>query len=605
MKKPLISYALISLSISIIGINACSTASDNLLNLKTPETQPNSKLQANNTNSSNTDNTSNTNVIPGSDTKTVQPSEGVTMVSEEEFNRLKADNNFTVLDEKTLAATQTDEKKSLAEAKTIVDQFLKDNPDRFSFVYGEPSANDSNIKLLDDGNFELKIKNSLGAEQTIITLGQDWKLQTLASAIRNFPTYENQLEIYKKLYDAISPEFKDTVPGSLNTKATTGVNSDFQTAPGTGNSTTDDSSIISDTPVKTDIFPNPSDVTKMKVDEIAQLNIKIVDNWKKFIIIRFPSDKPIGYVSDPSLEVGAGTGNDRTNSFPACTTHKAGGVFTNYNWSNKYYATSVKNQGARGTCVSFGIASAEEMKVAKLNNKWINLSEQDYYYKNKAVWWPSNYGDGLNTFSTWQKLDLINYHMPYENDWDYNPSYSRISNNTTHTYTNSCSGYSEECSDTNHQGKLLCVNLPLIGNICGSYSGANTSNPYNLPGIIQELWNPGNTGLSVALTAINLALGNPVVISLNVTPSFDSPDANGFVRYTGSGESSRGGHALHVTGFIENDALASVLPSAPAGAGGGYFIVKNSWGVCFGDAGYIYLPFEWVKKYTYSMLVRN
>ena len=50
------------------------------------------------------------------------------------------------------------------------------------------------------------------------------------------------------------------------------------------------------------------------------------------------------------------------------------------------------------------------------------------------------------------------YAMPYENQWDYNPSWSRLGDadgcDKTKTckrqYTHSCDGYSETCTDTNH-----------------------------------------------------------------------------------------------------------------------------------------------------------
>jgi C1A family cysteine protease len=103
-----------------------------------------------------------------------------------------------------------------------------------------------------------------------------------------------------------------------------------------------------------------------------------------------------------------------------------------------------------------------------------------------------------------------------------------------------------------------------------------------------------------------------------VTPSFDNNDPNGYLRYIGphcpvvlqngewvcqsasNCECDRGGHAVLVTGIIDN----SLLPAgAPLGQGGGYLIVKNSWGACFADAGYIYIPYQWIKDMVYSATV--
>src|SRR5262249_34813586 len=50
-------------------------------------------------------------------------------------------------------------------------------------------------------------------------------------------------------------------------------------------------------------------------------------------------------------------------------------------------------------------------------------------------------------------------------------------------------------------------------------------------------------------------------------------------------------------GLLANDVLPD---TAPQGAGGGYVIVKNSWGCFAGDGGYYYLPFDWVKAFVRS-----
>jgi len=57
-----------------------------------------------------------------------------------------------------------------------------------------------------------------------------------------------------------------------------------------------------------------------------------------------------------------------------------------------------------------------------------------------------------------------------------------------------------------------------------------------------------------------------------------------------------------VVGYVSNTTLAQRLPSAPQGAGGGYFI-KNSWGCTAGDSGLYYVPVEYVKKYFTDLLV--
>lgn len=73
-----------------------------------------------------------------------------------------------------------------------------------------------------------------------------------------------------------------------------------------------------------------------------------------------------------------------------------------------------------------------------------------------------------------------------------------------------------------------------------------------------------------------LAQKFPVYIAMQV-PS-DMASCRSTIRYTTS--LVDGGHALSVVGYQMNDSVQ----------GGGYFIIKNSWGTDCGDEGYQYLP---------------
>jgi hypothetical protein len=43
--------------------------------------------------------------------------------------------------------------------------------------------------------------------------------------------------------------------------------------------------------------------------------------------------------------------------------------------------------------------------------------------------------------------------------------------------------------------------------------------------------------------------------------------------------------------------------SATPGSGGGYFIIKNSWGAAYGDAGYLYMPVDYLKANATQVIV--
>jgi hypothetical protein len=511
------------------------------------------------------------------------------LITPEEYNRYKANNQIISIDVNSEAAAKESESVREAADEATVAEFVKNNPDRANLL-ADPSPADPAIRPTEDGNYILKIKNSLGEQNEVMTLGKNFRNQVIASALNRFPAMENQLLIYKELYNSFSAENKTADSGRIQIAAVS--SQEMAIAPASAR-------------VAEPQFPTPEQAAKMPADELLKYNEVLIKRLYDRLPINYINPNiPAGYVFNPDKEEGSGAAStifgDRTGYSATCGTPKAGGLYKNFDWKAKYFATSVKNQGNRGTCVAFAITSAHEMKISETYSKWTNLSEQDMYFKNKAVWWPSSYGDGLNTGASWSKADTTAYHPPFEKEWLYNPSYSRT--DTGHSYSNSCVSYPQNCSDTNHQGKYFSVYLPFIGHISGYLSMGPGTDTYNVTGSVAELWNHSNIDLSMLCTFINLYLGRPVVLSAAVTPSFDGVDANGFVHYAGAYESNRGGHALHVTGYIDNSQISTKLPRAPLGAGGGYFIIKNSWGVCNGDAGYYYIPYQWIRNYTYSML---
>lgn len=81
-----------------------------------------------------------------------------------------------------------------------------------------------------------------------------------------------------------------------------------------------------------------------------------------------------------------------------------------------------------------------------------------------------------------------------------------------------------------------------------------------------------------------LAGGSGFVIGFDVYDSFENIGSDGKMPMPKAGEELLGGHAVFVCGY-------KVDTTWP---GGGYLIVKNSWGTAWGDAGFFYMPFAYV-----------
>jgi C1A family cysteine protease len=76
-----------------------------------------------------------------------------------------------------------------------------------------------------------------------------------------------------------------------------------------------------------------------------------------------------------------------------------------------------------------------------------------------------------------------------------------------------------------------------------------------------------------------LAQGFPFVFGFSVYESFKSIDKNGIMPMPTFSEQRLGGHAVMAVGY--NDEKQ-------------YFIVRNSWGINWGDNGYFYMPYTYI-----------
>jgi hypothetical protein len=341
-------------------------------------------------------------------------------------------------------------------------------------------------------------------------------------------------------------------------------------------------------------FPTPASLVDANLATINNALQLIGRNWAS-IVNQIAPKLPIQLMGCDA-EIGASPRSanygDRTGSPPSCGPI-AGGLYSKINFTNKTYPTCVKDQGGRGTCHSFANTSAVEEAISLNHGIKVNLSEQDLMEHYRFVWNRAVYND---LGDPWEEINGAlgsNYFFPYENHWDYNPAYGRDTSTTP--FTHSCDNVAgEPCSDTSPQPPAACGEF--LGSLWCMLYEAGIHGSSHQPTTVGYFWNSADTELSVEYMILQLAFNNAVVVALTVSPAFEAP-SSGFVTYDPAdlAKTPLGGHVVHIVSFVSNQDLQTVMPNAPPGSGGGYFVVKNSWGSCFSDGGYIYLPWDYMK----------
>jgi hypothetical protein len=499
--------------------------------------------------------------------------DGAILVSMEEYEALKQRPDFRSLGAAQRAADAADEAAREAADEQTTSEFLLQNPGTSPQVLGGVDPADGSVGSGDNGNYFHTLTDRTGAPINVETLGPRARRRFVAENIRRFPALDNQQRLYDDYYNGLAA-IDPALPGSL---------------------------------------PTPADARQLSPKALRDLNDSTALQFGQFLPLVPPPGglPPPGHPASCTGEEGVGDDTDRSGG-TTCATHGPLSAWQNTTWGLKFYATCVRDQGRRGTCWGFSTNAAVELWVAKKYARWINLSEQHLVYMTKHIWYPSFYGD--NGGPPFEKILDTGYTHPFEFQWDYNQSRSRTANDTTMTYRNTCLGYGGAeaafCSDTNHQGQLVCFDF-LGFRFCGAVGPSITTTSGFHHTFANYFWYPSDPSGSFATMVWGLAIfQKPILIAFGVTPSFDVPDANGYVTYRGPHcavamngtctpspgcECDRGGHIVLATGLVDNSQLP---PGAPPGAGGGYVVVKNSWGNCYGDAGYVYLPYDWVKAYV-------
>ncbi len=497
-----------------------------------------------------------------------------TVVDNTEFKRLAGDEGF-VLD--SIKAREDQKQQAQAQFKadeTALKALAAQNP-VFQRALNPP---DPSVEVLGNGNYAITIQGKSGPFE-VETQGPRNTYRELLKSRAQFQNTGNQLKVYSYGFNDLPENLRTglATPESLsNATLETILNARLELG----------KRLAANPDALEDAIPVSTKTRSLR----SEVN---------------PDAKPSLYPANPSVEQGDGKGIDHEGNC-AFDSHDTNGLYQNFWWKQKFYHTSVKAQGKRGTCPSFALTAALEGRIAIEKSRWVNLSEQFLWAKIAGQWQPREYGDGADSTGMAEEFYDSSFALPMEEVWNYNKSRSRIDHKDDEYYSSSCQDYVEFCSNASHQRKVVCTT-----NGSQSYCG------YSMPPATGErfkqtesenIYDWSSWSLPVDEMRSLLRNGHPMIASFEVNTGFDNPNSAGFIT-TLSDADSRGGHVVQVVGFISAGRVAS-HPDLPqsvkqhaASSGGGYFILKNSWGFCYGDAGYVYVPVTWAEEYFHNVNV--
>lgn len=123
----------------------------------------------------------------------------------------------------------------------------------------------------------------------------------------------------------------------------------------------------------------------------------------------------------------------------------------------------------------------------------------------------------------------------------------------------------------------------------------------NFQALIYYRLDPLGTSGNDALSSIkkHICAGFPVMMGFTCYTSLFASETSqtGKIPFPGPTESVIGGHAVLIVGYDDNKEIENPLDNSTTK---GALIVKNSWSTDWGDNGYGYIPYEYVKRQAAS-----
>jgi hypothetical protein len=490
------------------------------------------------------------------------------MVSLEEWNQLAAQDGFQPIVKAELDAAIAATLEQKAAARQLVEGVIAANPALAHLTPVELAPRPGLVRQ-GDGNYRVNV----GGEE-LVTHGTDWAYGELAASLTLTPSRANQEKHFRSLI------------GSLPLDQRAGL-------------------------------PDPATLDQVDDAALRAANRELVRRVELYVpnegipLTRAGSGgaKRAAW-DDPLLE---------SSSLTGCPNHHVLNLFSQYTWPMKQFTTPIRSQGKRGNCLVFSVVAAMEALIFRGKGLLTDYSEQELAAQAYGVWFPApgDYGEGLNDGFTMDRMIDTAYRVDAEANWLYNRSSQRVDDEDNNVYEDSCVDYeSSYCSNTNHQQKSVCTTY--LGITTCAYTRPATvigsgQHPARLTSYV-SLWNPFEPENSMAAIRAHLNAGHPVTFAFMTDDHFKDAAARGGKesdRYETAGHvvsadgglddsDDNGGHAVLVVGYLANGQIPE-NSTLQDGAGGGYFIVKNSWG-CTGDGGYLYLNYLWFADQAWSAM---
>jgi hypothetical protein len=298
-----------------------------------------------------------------------------------------------------------------------------------------------------------------------------------------------------------------------------------------------------------------------------------------------------------ALEIGPGNGTDNNG---VCAQRN---LFNLYWFPLKSFISPIKDQARRGACWAFTAVGALESRERVQNDNPADLSEQFLMNKVKQDWDANDFVDGYWPEKALETAVDRGQSLPSESAWTYNPARGRAATGDGESaYGGTCNNYTGTCSDTAHESRRVCTTF--IVRFC-SYARVNYSGPGVASGRTTQVWSNGQD-FDLNRYRLLLAEGHVLMAEFPVYTGFMDNEniKDGVVsvyRTTKKDDKGKevdgsyGLHAVQIVGFLDNGDLSAFGNVSKVG-GGGYFIVKNSWGCGGGDGGYYYVPADYVSS---------